>query len=127
MRFNRVRRAANLIAAALLLFLFIVPSLYLARVTDTLLDLAAEAERAAQADDLPGAKAALLMLSEQADEAMPVCKLFMDHAAVDTLLVATESAWLMEEADDLLVAAAGIRAGVAQLRQVEIFSFSGLL
>ena len=37
MRFNRIRRTVNLIVAALLLFLFIVPGLYLSRTTDAML------------------------------------------------------------------------------------------
>ncbi len=127
MRFNRVRRVANIVVIALLIFLFIVPSLYLSRVTDQLLAAALEAERAAQADDLPAARAALEALAEAAGARLPQCKLFMDHATVDALLAAAESARFVTEQEDILVSAAAIRTGVAELRQIELFSFAALL
>ena len=127
MRFNRVRRVANIVVIALLIFLFIVPSLYLSRVTDQLLAAALEAERAAQADDLPAARAALEALAEAAGARLPQCKLFMDHATVDALLAAAESARFVTELEDILVSAAAIRTGVAELRQIELFSFAALL
>lgn len=127
MRFNRVRRVANIVVIALLIFLFIVPSLYLSRVTDQLLAAALEAERAAQADDLPAARAVLEALAEVAGARLPQCKLFMDHATVDALLAAAESARFVTEREDILVSAAAIRTGVAELRQIELFSFAALL
>lgn len=127
MRFNRVRRVANIVVIALLIFLFIVPSLYLSRVTDQLLAAALEAECAAQADDLPAARAALEVLAEAAGARLPQCKLFMDHATVDALLAAAESARFVTEREDILVSAAAIRTGVAELRQIELFSFAALL
>ena len=127
MRFNRVRRVANIVVIALLIFLFIVPSLYLSRVTDQLLAAALEAERAAQADDLPAARAALEALAEAAGARLPQCKLFMDHATVDALLAAAESARFVTEQEDILVSAAAIRTCVAELRQIELFSFAALL
>ena len=126
MRFNRIRRTVNLIVAALLLFLFIVPGLYLSRTTDAMLRFVNAAEQAALSGDLPLAQRELSALSETTREKLPVCKLLLDHGAVDALLTAVEAAAPLSEREDLLVAAAGLRCGVEQLREIELFSLKTL-
>lgn len=127
MRFNRIRRAANIIIIALLLFLFFVPELYLSRTADALTEQLTLAEQAAERDDIPAAQAALLELKTRSDHTVPPLKLFMDHTGVDALILAIAAAQPMEEREDILSATAGIRAGIEQLREIECFSFKTLL
>lgn len=127
MRFNRVRRAANIVIVALLLFLFFVPELYLSRTADALTEQLTLAEQAAERDDIPAAQTALLELKTRSDHAVPPLKLFMDHTGVDALILAIAAAQPMEEREDILSATAGIRAGIEQLREIECFSFKTLL
>lgn len=126
MRFNRIRRAANLCIIALLLFLFLVPERYLAHTADTLTQKLDIAQAAAEQSNLPAAQAAFADLHAYAERTVPPLKLFMTHAGVDALLLATAAAVPMDDRADILSAAAGIRAGVEQLREIECFSFKAL-
>jgi len=126
MRFNRVRRAANLCIIALLLLLFFVPERYLARTADTLTQKLVLAETAAEQNDIAAAQAALTDLHSYAERTVPPLKLFMTHDGVDALILAIAAAAPMEERSDILSAAAGIRAGVEQLREIECFSWKAL-
>lgn len=127
MRFNRFRRAANLVIAALLLFLFFVPEQYLARTAEVLIEQLDTAEAAAQREDIAGAQASLAALQRYAEQAVPPFKLFMNHEGVDALILAIAAAAPMQEREDILSAAAGIRAGIEQLREIECFSLKALL
>ena len=127
MRFNRIRRAANLCMLALLLFLFLVPTQYLSRTADALTKQLDAAEAAALRGDTAAAREALRTLQTQAERTVPPLKLFMHHAGVDTLLLAVAAAAPMEDAADILSAAAGIRAGVEQLRETECFGWRAVL
>ena len=104
-----------------------MPGLYLSRTTDAMLRFVNAAEQAALSGDLPLAQRELSALSETTREKLPVCKLFLDHGAVDALLTAVEAAAPLSEREDLLVAAAGLRCGVEQLREIELFSLKTLL
>jgi len=127
MRFNRFRRAANLVIIALLLFLFVVPEQYLSRTADTLTAKLDSAQSAAESGNIPAAQAVLSELKRHAERTLPPLKLFMNHEGVDALVLAIAAAAPMEDRSDILSAAAGIRAGIDQLREIECFSIKALL
>lgn len=127
MRFNRVRRIANLGILVLLALLFFVPEHYLSRTADSMISLLDTAEEAARDGDLAHAQRVLSDLKTFSETKVPPLKLFMNHEGVDALLTAIAAAAPMEEREDILSAAAGIRAGVEQLRQIECFSWKALL
>ena len=127
MRFNRIRRAANLIIIALLLFLFFVPEMYLSRTADALIEKLDAAEIAAKRGEIESARLRLAELQAVTERSVPPLKLFMNHEGVDALILSVAAAAPMHEQEDILSAAAGIRAGVEQLRQIECFSWRAML
>ena len=127
MPFNRVRGIAVTVSAVLMAFLFVVPPLYLTRVTDRLDAAVTRAEQGLAVGDDAGVQGAMNELCAIMEENSVTLEMFLNHNSVDALVLAVEAARPLNDPENLRAALAGIRAGMDVLKSIEIFSLSGVL
>lgn len=122
--FNRVRRIANVLLALLLLFLFIVPGLYLKKSASLMAEHAEDARSATLAGEPPDT--ALRELYGVCKARAPVLRLFLPHAHVDALECAAAALLPLRDAETLLSALSAFAAALSQLTAIETVCFSAL-
>lgn len=124
--YKRVKRIATLALILILIVLFTVPRRYLARVTDDMLSLSAQAATSARAND--GKTAQYLAEMELLfDSAEPKLQLFMHHGAVDEVTAALGACQPLLPHADLLSALNVLNAALSHLAGLERLQLINLL
>ena len=117
--FQAVKRAATVVIIALLVYLFIVPSAFLRRLTDRL-TLEARSAQSALADG-GSPREQLTRMREELSRKADTLKLFLDHDSVDAVLASVSALEPLVQPDELRSALAAVLAELEHLRGIEQF------
>ena len=122
--YSGIKRIITLVFAFFLLYLFIVPPLYVARLTDEL-DLEARAAIDAISEGSDPSPH-LYVMRERIDKTSGVLLLFLNHVVVDTVRTSIHALVPMTNASDLLSALAAVRTQIAYLAGIECVTIDSL-
>lgn len=123
--YSTVKKLVTALIAALLVFLFTVPSVYLVRTTDELLLQTAAACRAMEQGEDPGPH--LTEMARIMDGSAPALRLFLDHNLVDETLMAVHALRPMTDPEHLRSDLESIRVQFDRLRDAEVFRLRSIL
>ncbi len=123
--FKRVKWICFAAIAAVLLFLFVVPRIYLTRTCDELLSLTQEASAAARAGE--DASGCLERMNELFESRAPVLRLYLDHSSVDEAAVAIAACVPVTDRETLLAGLGVVDIVLRHLEGIEKFGFANLL
>ena len=122
--YSGIKRIITLIFAFFLLYLFIVPPLYVSRLTDEL-DLEARAAiDAVNVGDDPAPH--LYAMRERIDKAAGVLLLFLNHTAVDTVRTGIHALVPMTNPSDQLSGLEAVRTQIGRLSGIESVTIDSL-
>ncbi len=123
--YKKTKRVCLALIFALLIFLFVVPRLYLGRLCGELLTLNEAARAAVYAGG--DARTYLLLMDKRYQESAPVLRLYLNHTSVDETAVAIAACAPLTEREALLAGLSTIEILLEHLNGIERFGFANLL
>ncbi len=115
-----IRRAANVVVAAILILLFVVPGNYLNDVCGQIVQIGDGVRQTIQNNGDP--EEALVQMEQVYVRNAPKLRMFLDHASVDALGVAIVACTPLTDHEAILSALNEVEAAVEHLKNIEALS-----